>query len=184
MLRKLVFAGTRPGGRDTFLLRGKKVPKRVWQMRRPAAPALRAALASDYRVGRPLNSLRSNNAAGHPRRDSPTLGGAEGKFAGTGTRCLQTTSTLSRPSAHSKFSGRYLISAVVPSDNPREQVLDLNGQWCRPLQPVRYAGLVASSTLYFSTRAACSSLIPSIPGRSASDSTSKPRQISMSFCER
>ncbi len=60
------FAGTRPGGRVTFLLRGKKVTKRVCQTRRPAAPALRAPLAPDHRPGRPLNSLRSDNAAGNP----------------------------------------------------------------------------------------------------------------------
>ena len=52
------------------------------------------------------------------------------------------------------------------------------------MEPVRYIGPVAPSTVYFSTRAACSSRIPSIPRRSASDWTSKPRQISMSFRER
>ena len=67
-------AGSRPGGRGTFLLRGKKVPKET----RPAAPALRASLATDYRAGRPLNSLRSDKAAGPPRPDSPPLGRAEG----------------------------------------------------------------------------------------------------------
>jgi hypothetical protein len=61
------------------LSRDKKVPKET----RPAAPALRASLASDYRSGRPLNSLCSDNAAGHPRPDSPPLGGAEGmNYAG------------------------------------------------------------------------------------------------------
>jgi hypothetical protein len=67
-------AGTRPGGRGTFLSRDKKVPKEA----RPAAPALRASLTPDYRSGRPLNSLRSDNATGHPRPDSLPLGGAEG----------------------------------------------------------------------------------------------------------
>ena len=53
-------AGTRPGRRDTFLLRGKKVPKES----RPALPALRAALAAKGSPGRQLNSLRSDNASG------------------------------------------------------------------------------------------------------------------------
>ena len=44
------------------MLRGKKVPKET----RPAAPALRAPLATDRQPGRPLNSLRSDNAAGNP----------------------------------------------------------------------------------------------------------------------
>jgi hypothetical protein len=67
-------AGTRPGGRGTFLLRGKKVPKET----RPAAPALRAPLPPEHRTGRPLNSLRSDRAAGLPRSGTPPLGGTEG----------------------------------------------------------------------------------------------------------
>ena len=67
-------AGSRPGGRGTFLLRGKKVPKET----RPAAPALRATLAPHRQPGRPLNSLRSDNAAGLPRSGGPPLCGAEG----------------------------------------------------------------------------------------------------------
>lgn len=46
-----------------------------------------------------------------------------------------------------------------------------------------YAALLASSTLYLSTRAACSSRTPSMLRISASVSASKPTQISMSFCE-
>ena len=67
-------AGSRPGGRDTFLLRSKKVSKEM----RPAAPALRASLPPNHQPGRPLNSLRSDNAAGLPRSGGSPLGGAEG----------------------------------------------------------------------------------------------------------
>ncbi len=75
MIDLTTFAGSRPGGRVTFLLRGKKVTKEA----RPATPALRASLPPGHRAGRRLNSLRSDNAAGPLRPGSPPLGGAEGR---------------------------------------------------------------------------------------------------------
>jgi len=70
-------AGTRPGGRDTFLLRGKKVSKET----RPAFPARhsRAALPPPGPGGR-LRKLAygSNSEAALPRPCLALLGGAEG----------------------------------------------------------------------------------------------------------
>jgi hypothetical protein len=58
-------AGIRPGGRDTFLLRGKKVPKET----RPAAPALRAEGSPESRpfARRMAKQLAMRNPALTPR---------------------------------------------------------------------------------------------------------------------
>jgi len=74
-------AGTRPGGRDTFLLRGKKVSKES----RPAFPARRsrAPLPTQVPGGR-LRKLAcgSNSEAALPRPCLAPLGGAEGRRSG------------------------------------------------------------------------------------------------------
>jgi len=73
-------AGTRPGGRDTFLLRGKKVPQET----RPAFPARRsrAALPAQDPGGR-LRKLAygSNSEAALPRPCPAPVGGAEGNLS-------------------------------------------------------------------------------------------------------
>jgi len=72
-------AGTRPGGRDTFLLRGKKVPKES----RPAFPARRSRAALPPQVpGGRLRKLAfgSNSEAALPRPCLAPLGGAEGNW--------------------------------------------------------------------------------------------------------
>ena len=81
-------AGTRPGGRDTFLLHDKKVPKEAC----PAAPALRATLAAGGPPGRSLNSLRSDNATGLPPANLPRSAGQRGmKSARTSGASIHST---------------------------------------------------------------------------------------------
>ena len=67
-------AGIRPGGRGTFLLRGKNVPKEAL----PASSVLRATLAAKGPPGRSLNSLRSDNATGLPLANLPRSAGQRG----------------------------------------------------------------------------------------------------------
>jgi hypothetical protein len=104
------FAGTRPGGRVTFLLRGKKVTKEA----RPAASALRATRSLRRQAGRACKlAFGSNSKPGNPSQSPQAPArqrGTTGRFVAAQEAALQTSiDGASRPSVARMQARRAVI---------------------------------------------------------------------------